>query len=86
MSFNEIVLVVIGLLSVGELTRILIGPTVWDRMLGLNVLSSKVIIGAIFIGLLVEKNYMLDIALIFGLLGFIENVLFSQFIERKGNL
>lgn len=41
MNFDEMVLIVVAILSVFELGRVLIGPTIYDRMLGFAVFLPK---------------------------------------------
>lgn len=86
MSFDEIVLAIVAALSVFGLVRVLIGPTVWDRMLGFALFSSKVIVMAVLIGIIIDRSYMVDVALIYGVLGFIGTIMLSRFIERRGDI
>lgn len=66
--------------------RILIGPTVWDRLLGFNLLSSKIIMIIVMCAIIFEKNYLLDIALTYALLGFISTLFIARFIKDKGKI
>ena len=84
MSFLQGTLAALGLLSIGGLIRILIGPTVWDRLLGMSLISSKIIVAIVVFAVLLERSFLMDIAIIYSLLGFISSVLISRFIERKG--
>ncbi|PRY83323.1 monovalent cation/H+ antiporter complex subunit F [Alkalibacterium olivapovliticus] len=86
MDFDSIVLTIIAGLSVFGLVRVLDGPTVWDRMLGFSLFSSKVIVAAVFIGIIINRTYMIDVALIYGVLGFIGTIMIARFIERKGDV
>ena len=83
MSFTDGVLVALGALSVGGVIRIVIGPTVWDRLLGMGLISSKIIVAIAVFAYAVQRTFLLDIAIIYSLLGFISSVLISRFIERK---
>lgn len=86
MDIEAIFVVVLALLSLGGLVRVLEGPTVWDRLMGFALFSSKVIIIAILIGFLIDKSYMIDVALIYGVLGFIGTIMIARFIERRGDI
>jgi len=86
MNFDEVVLAIVAALSVFGLVRVLIGPTVWDRMLGFALFSSKVIIMAVMIGIIIDRSFMVDVALIYGVLGFIGTIMLSRFIERRGDI
>lgn len=72
------------LLSVIYLVR---GPSVWDRLLGMNVVSTKVVILIIVYASIRETAYFLDLAIIFALFGFICTIFIAIFLserEKKG--
>lgn len=84
MSFLEISLVILSGLALGGLIRILFGPTVWDRLLGMSLISSKIIVAIVIVAVILERSFLMDIAIIYSLLGFISSVLIARFIEKKG--
>jgi len=84
MSFLEGALVALGVLATGGLIRILIGPTVWDRLLGMSLISSQIIVAIVVFAVILDRGFLVDIAIIYSLLGFISSVLIARFIERKG--
>ncbi|MFO8068553.1 MAG: monovalent cation/H+ antiporter complex subunit F [Alkalibacterium sp.] len=86
MNFDEVVLAIVAALSVFGLVRVLIGPTIWDRLLGFTLFSSKVIVMAVLIGIIIDRSYMVDVGLIYGVLGFIGTIMLSRFIERRGDI
>jgi len=83
-SFYDAVLLTLALLTIGGIIRVVIGPTIWDRLLGLNLISSKIIMAIIVFALMIQRTFLLDIAIVYALLGFIGSVLIARFIERKG--
>ena len=84
MIFLRASLVAIVILSIGGVLRIIIGPTVWDRLLGMSLISSKVIVAIVVLAVITDRSFLMDIAIIYSLLGFLSNVLIARFIERKG--
>jgi len=86
MLFETLVLISLLLLSLGAIYRIIRGPTVWDRMLGFSLFSAKVIVAMVLLGVIINRTYLVDVALIFSVLGFISTVVISRFIERKGDI
>ncbi|NSW89204.1 MAG: pH regulation protein F [Firmicutes bacterium] len=86
MGFNQIVLLIIAILGLAALVRTILGPTIWDRILGLNLLSSKVIMSIVVFAFSLNKSYLLDIAIIYALFGFISIVMIARFIEKRGDL
>lgn len=73
-------------LSLFHLYRIIKGPSVWDRLLGLNLFSINMIILMVLYALIKELDYLLDIAIVYALLGFISIVFIARFIQRKGKI
>lgn len=84
MSFLQGTLIALGVLATGGLIRILVGPTVWDRLLGMSLISSKIIVAIVVFAVILDRGFLVDIAIIYSLLGFISSVLIARFIERKG--
>ena len=66
--------------------RILIGPTVWDRLLAFNLLSSKLIMIIVMCAIIFEKHYLLDIAITYALLGFVSTLFIARFIKGRGRI
>lgn len=86
MDFETIIIIFLALFSIAGLFRTLHGPTIWDRLLGFNLFSSKVIIIAILLGVLIDRSYMIDVALIYGVFGFIGTIMIARFVERRGDI
>jgi multicomponent Na+:H+ antiporter subunit F len=86
MNIFFITLCLIALSSAGSVIRVFMGPTIWDRLLGLGLTSSKITLAVIITAFLFEQSYVLDIAMLFSLLGFFVTVLLAKFIENKGAL
>jgi multicomponent Na+:H+ antiporter subunit F len=81
LNYVFIALILIGLAS----TYIIItGPTGWDRLLGFNLLSSKVVMLIVIFSLITGKQFLLDIAIVYVLLGFISIIFIARFIQGKG--
>lgn len=66
--------------------RIIIGPTVWDRLLGFNLMSSKLIMIIVLCAIIFEKNFLLDIALTYALLGFVSTLFIARFVRDRGRI
>lgn len=81
MTFAVVTLIVFSFLSA---YRVLIGPTLWDRLLGLNLVTSKLIIIIILMASLRMESFLLDMALVYALLSFIGIIFISIYIQRKG--
>ena len=66
--------------------RILIGPTLWDRLLGFNLMSSKMIMIIVMCAIIFEKNFLLDIALTYALIGFVSTLFIARFVRDRGKI
>lgn len=86
MVFETFVILVLALYSLAGLYRVLRGPTVWDRMLGSALFSSKVIIIAILIGMIIDRSFAVDVALIYAVFGFLGTIMLARFVERRGDI
>jgi multicomponent Na+:H+ antiporter subunit F len=62
--------------------RTILGPTIWDRLLGLNLIATKVIILIIVVAYIYEISYLLDFAIIYALTGFIGTIFLSIFFLK----
>lgn len=82
----KVFFLIFTLLSLFYLYRILKGPSIWDRLLGLNLFSITMIILMIIYALINKLDYLLDIAIVYALLGFIGIVFIARFIQRKGKI
>ena len=79
-------LITLMLLAIASTIRIIVGPTVWDRLLGLNLFASKISMLIVLYAWATGKSYFLDIAIVYVLLGFIGSIFISRFIQGKGTV
>lgn len=67
-----------------SLLRVLIGPTLWDRLLGLNLVASKLLVLIVLYASFKNQIMFLDLGIIYALLGFIGIIFISIYVQRKG--
>lgn len=67
-----------------SMIRMLLGPTVWDRLLALNLISAKTILMIAVYAVHTQRPVLLDVALSAGIIGFLTITLFSRFILAGG--
>ncbi|HOJ44592.1 MAG TPA: monovalent cation/H+ antiporter complex subunit F [Bacilli bacterium] len=60
------------------------GPTLWDRMLLLNMISAKILLFIILYAIYIESQVLLDIAISYGIISFLTMTLLSKFIMSGG--
>lgn len=80
MNAMLIIMIVFLLCSV---IKSVIGPTFWDRMLGMNLISTKVILVIIIFASSMDIAYLLDFAIIYALTGFICTIFTATFIAER---
>jgi multicomponent Na+:H+ antiporter subunit F len=67
------------------LMRALVGPTVYDRILALNMFGTKAVLFISVLGFLMGRPEFLDLALIYVLINFIGTLAVLKFVQY-GNL
>jgi len=83
---TKTLLIIFIIFIVLEVIKLLIGPTIWDRLLALNLITSLLIIFIVIYASMNKNNFALDLALIYSLLGFIGIIFISIYIEHRGRL
>jgi len=79
----------IGLCLLMALTlyRAIFGPTALDRIMGVNVIGTKVSVLLVIIGMIFHRvDMFVDIALAYGLLNFITTIGASRYFQHHKNL
>ncbi|MGB0921115.1 MAG: monovalent cation/H+ antiporter complex subunit F [Alphaproteobacteria bacterium] len=66
------------------LVRLLAGPTVYDRVLAVNMFGTKTVILIALFGFLTERPEFLDIALAYALINFIGTIAVLKFFRYRG--
>ena len=85
-TFLFCVLVVLAILIGAYLFRVLRGPTVFDRVLGLNGISTKSIILLIVIGIYFDRvDMFIDISTGYALLNLVGALAVAKYLEEKGH-
>ncbi len=86
MTFLIYTLAALALLLLASMVRIVLGPTVWDRLLGMSLVTSKIVMAIAVLAVLMERTFLVDVAIVYALLGFVASVLIARFIEKKGKV
>jgi multicomponent Na+:H+ antiporter subunit F len=64
-----------------SMTRALLGPTVYDRVLALNTFGTKTVLLIAVMGFLTGRPEFLDLALLYALINFIGTIAVLKFVE-----
>jgi len=77
----------LGIIMFLSLYRAVFGPTVLDRLIGVNAIGSKTTVMLILVGLLYNRvDMFVDIALAYALLNFIAVLAASRYFQKKRGL
>ena len=83
MSFLDVSVFIIIVLCLFTVIKAIYGPTLWDRLLCMSILSSKTIVVICLIAIISEKRFLLDVAMVFSILGFIGIVYLSRYLQGR---
>jgi multicomponent Na+:H+ antiporter subunit F len=77
----------LSLIMLLSLYRAIFGPTVLDRLIGVNAIGSKTTVLLLLVGLIYGRVEMfVDIALAYALLNFIAVLAASRYFQKKRDL
>jgi multisubunit Na+/H+ antiporter MnhF subunit len=74
---------IISVLLTASLFVVVRGPTDWHRLQGLALFSSKTVILIVLLSIISDEAFILDMALIYSLLGFISVLLLARYISKR---
>ncbi len=61
--------------------RVIVGPTLPDRVVGYNTITTKMVVIIAILSILLEEFYILDLAIVFLLVNGVANLIFSKHLE-----
>ncbi len=74
---------IISVLLTASLFVVVRGPTDWHRLQGLALFSSKTVILIVLLSIISDEAYILDMALIYSLIGFISVLLLARYVSKR---
>lgn len=83
MTWVAFAFVAIGALAF--LARLLLGPSLPDRVVALDGLASTVTVGVIVAAARTNSGFEIDIVLVIALVGFVGTGVLARFVERRGD-
>ncbi|MBE6877701.1 MAG: sodium:proton antiporter [Ruminococcaceae bacterium] len=82
-GFVIVMLIVLALVVFGYFIRTILGPHFSDRILAVNSISTVVMLFISFIAVMQGENYIVDMALIYAVLGFVSVVILCKAYLRS---
>lgn len=84
--FIQVILFGLLFLAAMSILRVIIGPSIWDRLLGLNMVSSKLVMAIVLVACMRNQIIILDLAIVYGLLGFLGVTFMAMMVQNKGGV
>ena len=85
-DFFLFLIIILAVLILVYLYRVIQGPTVFDRVLGLNGISTKAIILVVVMGTVYDRVEMfVDISTGYALLNLVGAFAIAKFLEQRGS-
>ena len=72
---------ILAALAFLSLYRVIFGPTSYDRLLGVNLISSMVTVIIVILAIRFQRRIYMDVALVYALLSFIGVVALAKYLR-----
>ncbi len=67
------------------LYRVMVGPTLYDRMLGAGAIATKTMVLILVIGLIFDRlDMFIDITMAYAILNFIGTIAIAKYLDTRG--
>ncbi len=74
--------VFLGVCIAIALVRVAIGPTVPDRIVGLDTVNTIVVVAMVLLGAAFREVIYIDVAIVYALLSFVATLFIAKYIEK----
>lgn len=64
------------------LIRLVLGPTIPDRLVALDTINTMVIVTMVILGAAFKEVFLIDVAIIYALLSFVTTLFIAKYIEK----
>jgi multicomponent Na+:H+ antiporter subunit F len=82
----EIFLILISVLILLLAVYVIKHHNIWDSILGMSLSATLIVIGIVLYAAFTDSTMFIDIAITFGLLGFVGTLFTAVFIYMKGDI
>lgn len=82
LAFHGLI-IFLAILSFASLYRAYVGPLAADRVISINVITTKVTVLISILAIMTGQDAFIDVALIYSMMGFIATICVSKYIEKK---
>ncbi len=77
-------IIVLLLTSFILIYRVIAGPTLPDRIVGLNTITTKIVVVIALLSVLLKEYYLIDLAIVLLLVNAVGGLIFSKHFEKEG--
>ena len=85
MAFLAVITSLVALALVLPFYRVVKGPTVYDRMVGVGVAGTKTVILICLVGFMYGRiDMFIDIAIAYAMLNFLGGIVVAKYLDRTG--
>ena len=71
--------------SLLSMVRVVIGPSVADRMIGLNLVAAQTLAILVVVAVAADRSIYLDVALVYDIFGFVGILVLARYFTEKGD-
>lgn len=82
-NFFSIILIVFAALIIAALIKAVLGPRFTDRIVAVNCISTMVIVFILILSWYLKAEYLVDVAIIYALLGFTANLVLTRILLHR---
>jgi multicomponent Na+:H+ antiporter subunit F len=83
-NFLTAIAIVVSINAVLCLYRAALGPTIQDRLLGVNIVGTKTLVVVVLVTYIFAESFFLDVAIVYALLLFVVTIATSRYLETEG--
>lgn len=84
MFVETLVMILLLCMTFISLYRAVVGPSLLDRLIAINVISTKVTTLIVLVAFVLDQDMFIDVAMVYALLGFIMSVGVTKFVFKGG--
>ncbi|MBS3781750.1 MAG: cation:proton antiporter [Candidatus Thermoplasmatota archaeon] len=66
--------------------RVIMGPTLPDRIIGINTITTKIVVGIAVISIVTEQYFLIDLAIVLLMVNTVGGLILAKHFERGGEV
>ncbi len=80
------IMIILFIYSTLILAKLFFNNSIWEKVLIFNLFSAKFVLILLLYSVVSGLSYLIDIAFVYSLLGFVSIVLITRFIRKRGKI